>query len=116
MSSNNFINGLQALISTVRLSLYTLLSSNVLIGFLGGMIITTLVILFILTKDPRRIPLILRFSAADSFQRIAKKNKNGTYQLAFINFVKIYSQVRILSLVSFIAFCTMITTITLIAP
>ncbi len=113
MDTNNFFGGLRALVSTARLSLDSLLINQGMIGFFGGIVLTILVTLFVITKDPQHIPLILRLSTAESFQRITTQNKKGSYELAFVNFIKIYSRVRWLSLLAFTAFCVMITAIAL---
>lgn len=79
-------------------------------GFIAGIFVTTLIIGFILTKNPRHIPIILRYSEVESFQRLAQRDENGTYRQAFSAFVRIYTRVRTLFVMSFIIFIVMIIT------
>ena len=82
-------------------------------GFLVGTVITVLLVGFILSKNPLHIPMILRYSRAESFQRIADRNQSGTFDRSFSEFVKVYSQVRALFLIAFISFCLMVVVIVL---
>jgi len=88
-----------------------ILSDKLFLGFLTGACMTLLVTGFILSKDPRHVPLILRYSLHDSFLKIAPRDHRGVIQMAFSEFIHIYTQIRILFLLSFIAFCAMVATV-----
>lgn len=110
---NNFFQGIVAITNDIRLFIGDIIHNKLVLGFLGGIVVASLVVGFVLTKNPKNIPIMLRYSMTESFDRISRRDKNGTYQLAFSNFIKIYSQVRILFLIAFISFCTVITTVML---
>jgi len=89
--------------------------NNQLIGFFIGFVIAVLITGFILTKNPRHIPLILRYSTTESFARIANQGKHSkVYYTEFSHFLKVYTQVRIVFYVSFIVLCIMIATTVLV--
>jgi len=92
---SNFLLGLQAVRNDIFLTFTALIESNALAGFVLGMLVAILVIGLVVSKDPRRIPLILKYSAADSFQKISNQNGVGTYQLSYSKFMKSYSATRI---------------------
>jgi len=106
----NFFYGIIALTKDMRLFIMDMLYNKSLVGFITGIIVATLITGLIITKNPKHIPLILRYSTSESFQKIAKRDRNGTYQLAFTNFVKMYTQTRTLFFVSFIALCVVVIT------
>ena len=109
----NFFFGLIALIREMGMMTASVLTDKLFAGFIAGVFSTMIMTGFIITKDPRHIPLILRYSVHESFMRVAPKDSRGVIQMAFIEFLKIYTQVRALFLVAFIAFCLMVVTIAL---
>lgn len=111
--SENLQLGILALTTDMRLFFLSLFQNNVFLGFLLGLVIALLITGFILTQNPRNIPTMLRYSSFDSFQRISSRAKDGTYDMAYSAYLKMYSQIRMLFLIAFIAFCVMITTIVL---
>ncbi len=110
---NNFLQGIQALTNDIGLFFSTLFSNSTITGFGTGIIVSTIVTGFILTKDPRRIPLILRYSSAELFQKINPQAPNGVYRVSFLQFLKLYTLIRILFLIAMITFFIMVITITL---
>lgn len=110
---SNFIDGLIALTRNIRLIFFTSINNGRLLGFLAGAFLTITIAIFVLTENPSHLPIILRYSSTDSFQKIAPKAEDGSYTIGFTGFLKLYTQVRTLSLVAFIAFCIMVTTIVL---
>lgn len=113
MPLNNLISGINANSAEMRLFLDSTIHNKGIIGFMFGLLTTVIIIGFIITKNPKHIPAMLRYSSMESFQRIAARDKNGTYQMAFSKFVKIYTEIRTLFAVAFISFCVMIITILL---
>ncbi len=116
----NFIFGIQALAREIRIFILHMFGNTTILGFFFGFFFTLLVSSLVITRDPRSIPLILRYSAADGFTKFVNKKsggrgKNGTINVSFVKFLKIYSQIRILFLMAFIIFCVMILTIVLMA-
>ncbi|MFH1291574.1 MAG: hypothetical protein ABIH87_00005 [bacterium] len=108
--SGNFINSMLSSGKDVGLFFINIFHNKSFLGFVGGLFLAVLVIGFILTKNPRHLPIILRYSDVESFEKIAKRDKNGTYLTAFSSFLKIYTRTRTLFLMSFIVFITMIIT------
>ena len=111
----NFYYGLIALRNNINLSADSFLHNKGFIGFLIGILVTALTTSFILTEDPRHIPLILRYSSLESFSRIAERHENGTYNLAFKSFLKMYLCVRVLFLIALIVFFGMIVAVAVLA-
>lgn len=109
----NFFHAITASTQDVALFVSSVLANKLFTGFAVGMLVSVLLTGFIITKDPRRIPLILRYSSMESFQKIAPRRNNGVYDMAFIRFLKMYTQVRTLFLMAFVAFCVMVTTVVL---
>ena len=109
----NFFQGILAATSDFRLFFMSLLANKLFLGFASGVLFSVLLTGFVISRDPRRIPLILRYSSDESFQKIAPRDANGMFTLAFTNFLKIYTQIRTLFFVAFIAFCVMVTTMLL---
>ncbi|HLD30980.1 MAG TPA: hypothetical protein VJB41_02155 [Patescibacteria group bacterium] len=110
---NNFLYGILALGKDISLFLLSLALNKTFIGFVFGVIIAVIISGLVITKNPKHIPLILRYSSAECFEKIAKRNKSGIYQMAFTNFIKIYTRVRTLFFMAFIAFCVTIATVLL---
>lgn len=89
-----------------------LAGNQLLFGFLLGMMTTVFITGFILTENPRHIPMMLRYSQLNSYRRInehrarrhrAKHGDHPPYtDLAFEEFVKIYIRVRVLFLLAFL--------------
>lgn len=113
MDIRNFTYGIVAIAKDTHLFMTDIFHNNLFVGFIIGFVITVLVIGYILTKNPRHIPVMLRYTAMQSFQKIAPREKNGTYSIAFSDYVRVYTQVRTLFLIAFISFCVMVTTILL---
>lgn len=109
----NFTEGIMAIANEIQIFLGTLLHNKTLVGFIIGMLLAILIAGFIITKNPKNIPIILRYSPMDGFQKIASRDTSGTYQLAYSNYIKMYTQIRMLFGIGFISFCVMITTIML---
>lgn len=110
---NNFTLGLSATTNEISLFMDSIIHNKSLLGFLFGLVIAALITGFIITKNPKHIPIILKYSSMDAFQKISKRDKNGTYKMAFTKFLKIYTQMRMLTLMTLISFFVMITTIIL---
>ena len=107
---SSFYNSLVASGQELSLFLHDIIHNRSFMGFLSGMVVAVIVVGVVLTKDPRHIPLILRYSPTDSFQKIAQRDSNGTYLMAYSNFVKIYTRVRTLFMIAVIMFMAMFIT------
>ncbi|GEM_PF-2397246 len=110
MLSNAYLT-IVAQIRELGLFITSVISDKLFLGFITGAFSTMLLTGFMLSKDPRHIPIILRYSLYDSFIRLAPKDRRGVVKMAFTEFIKLYAQTRALFLLSFIAFCVMVTTI-----
>ncbi len=109
----NFFLGINAITNDIKVFINDMAHNKSLMGFLVGIFIATFITSFVLTKNPKHVPLILRYSAITSFEKISKRNKNGTYEMAFTKFLKMYTQIRTIFMISIIMFFVMITTISL---
>jgi len=108
---HNFLYGIIALANDMGLFLRSLFYNSSFIGFFCGVGLTLIVTAFVLTKNPRHIPLILKYSSTEGFKRISPKNEHGIFQIALVHFLRMYTQVRLMFLGAFIAFCLMVTTV-----
>lgn len=93
------------------LFLQELVFNPIFVGFLAGSIVSILAVGLILTKNPKHIPTILRYSSTESFHKISGRTKDGTYTMGFAPFLRVYALVRILFLLLVIAFFSMVTTV-----
>ncbi len=84
--------------------------NSFVLGFTLGAIVTALITGFILSENPRHIPLILRYSKKDSYAHITKRNQHHHYNSSFEEFVKVYSRIRIVFYLLLTSFFIMITT------
>jgi hypothetical protein len=116
MNSQNFIHGIIAIANDTHLFMGDIFHNSLFLGFITGFIVTVLVIGYVLTKNPRHIPIILRYNAIQSFQKIAPRDKNGTYSIAFSDFIRVYTEVRTIFFIAFISFCVMVSTILITTP
>ncbi len=114
---SNFVFAIHAIIKDMRVFLQSFIYNKGLVGFVFGIFIAATVTAFILTKDPRALPIMLRYSQMDSFMKVVekkkKRKKEGTITLPFSKFIKVYTQVRMLFFVAIISFFVMITTVVL---
>ena len=110
---SNFVEGIIAIANETQIFLGTFIHNKTLSGFIVGAFITILIAGFIITKNPKNIPIILKYSPMDGFQKIASSDTSGTYQLAYSTYTKMYTEVRMLFGIAFISVCVMITTILL---
>ncbi len=111
--SSNIILGIVAQTREMGMFVTSVASDKLFLGFITGALLSMLVSGFVVSQNPRHIPLILRYSLYDSFIRLAPKDRRGVVKMAFSEFIKIYAQTRALFLIAFIAFCVMVTTVAL---
>lgn len=108
MNLGNLSSGLVAIARDLKLLFLTTASSQVFIAFAIGVVVALLAAAFVVTKKPSHVSAILRYSPYESFQKIATRNENGTFESGYLSFLKMYHQTKILMLFAFIAFCLMI--------
>lgn len=109
--SDNLSFGILAIVKSISLFLTNLVDNRTFIGFASGIFISVIVTGFILTENPEHLPVILRYSSADSFEKLVPRDESGTYVKSFSSFSKVHSQVRTLFLLALISFFIMVTTI-----
>lgn len=75
-----------------------LMSDNLFIGFLAGAVALIFVVGFVLSKDPRHIPFILRYSFPECFVRVRAHYAKCQREclLSVEQFNQVYLRVRIL--------------------
>ena len=104
----NLQGALLAIVNDARVITLNLFFARWFWAFICGVFLSIILAAFISTANPHHIPIILRYSKTESFQKISPRDKEGTYKYAFADFAKIYLKIRLLSLVAFIIFCFMI--------
>lgn len=108
MQDSNFLQGVRAIMFDMQLFFGGVMTSPGLLGFIGGIIISSLIAGLILSRNPRHIPLILRYSSEESFGKIVARNQHHHYDHSFAEFIKVYTRIKILFYVSFTALCLVI--------
>lgn len=112
---DNFLFGMKAISRDMVLFLSDLIHNKILWGFSFGILLTIIIVGFFITKNPKQIPVILQYNAADGFQKLSEREQNGTYQTSYSTFVKIHTQIRTLFLIAVISICVMVTTMFVMA-
>jgi hypothetical protein len=105
---NNFIFGVDAVLSSLSGVLKVFIANPWFWGFSIGLLISTLVHGFILSANPKQVPIILFNSKADSFQKIHAPQKNGSYQVSYSEFAKIAEEVKLVFSLSLFLFLSIV--------
>lgn len=113
MSMTNFLSALRASGHDIFLFMSSLLHNPYLLGFLLGLLVSTLVGGLLLSRNPKHIPLILRYSAEESFRHITKRGHHHMYNNSFDEFVTIYLYTRTLFWIATAGFFLMITVVSI---
>ncbi|MCB9798941.1 hypothetical protein H6758_04420 [Candidatus Nomurabacteria bacterium] len=108
---DNFIQGIIAISADLKEFFVYLAFNRVFLSFASGAIISILIVGLILTKNPKDIPVILRYDSTQGFQRISARTESGTFEHSYSRFVKLHAQIRILALIAMITFFVAITAI-----
>ena len=108
---DNFTYGIVALGKDAHIFLGSIFSNSLFSGFLAGCFLTLIVVGFILSEDPKHIPIMLRYSCETGYQKISQKDGSSTCIFSYAQYEKIHNRVRILMFGSFLSFCVMVTTI-----
>lgn len=104
MDFNNFIFGLKAIALSIKFTILALIHHPMMWGFAIGFGASTLIHAFIISDNPRQIPMILRKPAPDSFKRLAPRLADGTYCIPYTQFQREYNRVRIVFYSTFLTF------------
>lgn len=109
----NFIYALKAIGKDMGLFFKSILGNTVVDAFIFGIFLTVIVVGFVVTKNPKRIPVILQYSAMDGFQKLSDRDTTGTYSMSYSSYTKMHSRVRSLFMLAIVSFCVMVTTLVL---
>jgi hypothetical protein len=91
---NNFIFGVDAVLSNLSDILKLFTANPWFWGFSIGLLISTLTHGFILSANPKRVPVILFNSKAIGFQKLHQPQKNGLYKTSYSEFAKLAEEVK----------------------
>ncbi len=108
---NNIFNSILAVTDESRLFLSGLIQNKLFIGVLIGIGFTLLTVEFVFTQDPKHIPIILRYSRSEAFSKIYNQEHNGTYDMSFSSFGKLYKRIKGIGLITATSFFIMVITI-----
>lgn len=111
---SNFTLGIVAIAKDIALFAGNIFTNTQILGFLVGFVISVLATGFILSKNPRHLPIILKYSMLESFERIVKREHPRLQHASFENFIKMYVEIRTIFFVALISFCIMVITIVLV--
>lgn len=102
---NNFIFGIKAIAKDIAMMFKLFFNHPFFWGVVFGFFLAVLISSLVITKNPKYIyRILLHRDPANSFQKIAKKNKAGVYDLSYYKFSKMHFSVRILFEVVFLLF------------
>lgn len=110
----NFVASLTAITNDIHVVILNIIFEKLFWAFAAGVLLSTLTTAFILTKNPRHIPLILRYSKAESFQRIGQRDTKGTYITSFNKFARLRTEIHLLFYLMIAMFAVMVTTLLVI--
>lgn len=101
---DNFLFGLQALASTIHITIIALINHPLVWGFGIGFLISTVIHMLIITDVPHAIPFMVVSGPAESFLKIAPRDAKGAFQLSYTAFEKEHLRVRIAFYLALVAF------------
>ena len=104
----NFVFGLQALASDIKITTLALLRHQMMWGFGVGFVASTMVHAFVVTDNPRQIPAMLTRDTRDSFISVMPQAPDGTYQVSYTAFQRDYNRVRIIFYSLLLAFLAVV--------
>jgi hypothetical protein len=90
----NFIFGLQNSAYAIHHTILIIVRHQVVWGVALGIGIATLIHLLVSVEDPRHLPHMLTRSASASFDKLAPRNPDGTYQMSYSHFEHEYNRLR----------------------
>ncbi len=102
--NKNFVFGIQAVGHEFLIYGARLVHDDLFIGFVVGIVLTTLIIGFVVSENPRTIPFVLRYSFPECFTRASDHFEQNQIQcnLSLGQFNKVYVRIRILVLIAVI--------------
>ncbi|MDP3970211.1 MAG: hypothetical protein Q8P90_00765 [bacterium] len=100
----NFILGIQANARELSLMLKYFARFELFWGFAIGFFVSTIAHGFIISDNPKHIPTILFSDNAVSFEKLYKKDKEGSYLSSYSTFVKIVDKVKFIFSLSIFLF------------
>ncbi|PIR73929.1 MAG: hypothetical protein COU35_05135 [Candidatus Magasanikbacteria bacterium CG10_big_fil_rev_8_21_14_0_10_47_10] len=109
--TSNFSWAIISISADLKFFFTNVLGSINIVSFLFGFLISVLVIGFIITGNPRYLPIVLRYSLFDSFNKIATCDKTGVFQEPYSKFVKVYTRIRFFFLSTIILFVAIVISI-----
>lgn len=92
---DNFIFSIVSAGHIIHYTLKSLIMNEATGGFLIGFIGAGIIAMLVITEHPKRIPLILAHSPSDSFKKVMKKGKKGTYFVSYSAFQREYNRIRV---------------------
>lgn len=78
----------------IGIFLQGIISNKFVSGFASGFILSILVTGLIISKNPRSIPVILRYNKTAGFEKISKQDSAGIYQQSYSKFTKQHKIIR----------------------
>jgi hypothetical protein len=106
---DKFSSWILASTAEIKMFFSSVILNSMFSGFLVGSLVTIIIIGFVLSQNPNHLPLILRYSCPNGFNKLLgwHKDRNTICPLTYEAYEKIHARVRVLFLSSFIVFCVM---------
>ncbi len=92
---DNFVYGVQALGSSLTLTILGLMQHPLLWGFGIGFLVSTIIHLIIVADVPRTIPLMVTNNTVELFQKMSPRDERGVFLHSYIALQKEHNRVRI---------------------
>jgi len=105
---NNFIFGVDAVLFSMSTIIKSLIRYPLFWGFAVGFLVSTLVHGFLISGNPKHVPVILFNENSASFQKLHKQKKNGLYTNSYSDFLKIAERVKLVFSLAFLLFASIV--------
>lgn len=97
MSLSNLNAALGATGLNIKVFITSIALNPTFIGFIVGFIGATAIYLLIMSEEKAHVlSMVFSTTPTSSFQRLANRNTDGTYEMSYTDFLRGYNRVRVL--------------------
>jgi predicted RND superfamily exporter protein len=104
----HFLFNIEAIGLTVKSLFTSIFFDKIFLGFIIGFFASTGIHSVIVSSDITHIPTILACGPEKAFKANARKNKQGSIETSYSNFLKEYNQIRIAFYSAALVFCILV--------
>lgn len=98
---------LLSIANDIKFQIELLVHNEFVIGFFLGLMVAIFISAFIITEDPRHLPIMLLYNKHKSFEKIMNKKSDSKNDCdhSFCQFARTYYRAKDIVYLSFIFFC-----------